>query len=202
MLTQFARQRLEEQLEEYDEWADRFEDLPLFFMTFHGHQNIKTVMDTMQHAVYMYDISHIVIDNLQFMMGQEYLSVDKFSAQDFMIGTFRKFATVNNCHVTLVIHPRKEDDEKELQTASIFGTAKASQEADNVLILQDKKLASGPGKRYLQVTKNRFDGDVGVFPLEFDKSSLTFSAPKVKSKLRKVKDEPGVLAAKTGKEKK
>uniref|UniRef100_A0A4W3GV35 Twinkle protein, mitochondrial-like n=1 Tax=Callorhinchus milii TaxID=7868 RepID=A0A4W3GV35_CALMI len=124
MLTQFARQRLEEQLEEYDEWADRFEDLPLFFMTFHGHQNIKTVMDTMQHAVYMYDISHIVIDNLQFMMGQEYLSVDKFSAQDFMIGTFRKFATVNNCHVTLVIHPRKEDDEKELQTASIFGTAK------------------------------------------------------------------------------
>lgn len=31
----------------------------------------------MQHAVYMYDINHIVIDNLQFMMGQENLSVDK-----------------------------------------------------------------------------------------------------------------------------
>lgn len=41
MLTQFATRRLEEQLELYDEWADRFEDLPLYFMTFHGQQNIK-----------------------------------------------------------------------------------------------------------------------------------------------------------------
>uniref|UniRef100_UPI00398E7855 twinkle mtDNA helicase isoform X3 n=1 Tax=Pristiophorus japonicus TaxID=55135 RepID=UPI00398E7855 len=164
MLTQFAMQRLDEQLE-------------------------KSVIDTMQHAVYMYDISHIVIDNLQFMMGQEHLSVDKFSAQDYVVGTFRKFATENSCHVTLVIHPRKEGDDKELQTASIFGTAKASQEADNVLILQDKKLVSGQGRRYLQVTKNRFDGDLGIFPLEFKKASLTFSAVKGKVKLRKVKEE-------------
>lgn len=41
MLTQFACQRLQDQLELYDEWADRFEDLPLYFMTFHGQQNIK-----------------------------------------------------------------------------------------------------------------------------------------------------------------
>ncbi|XP_067909143.1 twinkle protein, mitochondrial isoform X2 [Heterodontus francisci] len=189
MLTQFAMQRLDDQLEKYDEWADKFENLPLFFMTFHGQHSIKSVIDTMQHAVYMYDISHIVIDNLQFMMGQEHLSVDKFSAQDYIVGTFRKFATDNSCHVTLVIHPRKEEDDKELQTASIFGTAKASQEADNVLILQDKKLVSGQGKRYLQVTKNRFDGDLGVFPLEFKKTSLTFSAVKGKAKLRKVKED-------------
>ncbi|KFQ54710.1 hypothetical protein N333_06346, partial [Nestor notabilis] len=41
MLTQFATQRLDDKLELYDEWADRFEDLPLYFMTFHGQQNIK-----------------------------------------------------------------------------------------------------------------------------------------------------------------
>lgn len=41
MLTQFAMQRLEENLDQYDSWADRFEDLPLYFMTFHGQQNIK-----------------------------------------------------------------------------------------------------------------------------------------------------------------
>lgn len=35
-------------------------------------------MDTMQHAVYLYDINHVIIDNLQFMMGQENLSVDKW----------------------------------------------------------------------------------------------------------------------------
>lgn len=37
------------------------------------------------------------------------------------------------------------------------------------------------------MTKNRFDGDVGIFPLDFIKSSLTFSSPvKGKHKLRKV----------------
>ncbi|XP_030630152.1 twinkle mtDNA helicase [Chanos chanos] len=188
MLTQFSMQRLEENLDQYDAWADKFEELPLYFMTFHGQQNIKVVLDTMQHAVYMYDISHVIIDNLQFMMGQEHISVDKFAVQDHIIGAFRKFATNSCCHVTLIIHPRKEEDDKELQTASIFGTAKASQEADNVLILQEKKLVTCPGRRSLQVAKNRFDGDVGIFPLEFNKSALTFCAPvKSKSKLRKVK---------------
>lgn len=57
-----------------------------------------------------------------------------------------------------------------------------------MLILQEKKLVTCPGRRSLQVAKNRFDGDVGIFPLEFNKSSLTFSAPvRNKQKLRKVK---------------
>ncbi|XP_033841173.1 twinkle protein, mitochondrial [Periophthalmus magnuspinnatus] len=201
MLTQFAMQRLEDNLEQYDYWADKFEELPLYFMTFHGQQNIKTVLDTMQHAVYLYDINHVIIDNLQFMMGQENLTVDKFAVQDHIIAAFRKFATNSSCHVTLIIHPRKEEDDRELQTASIFGSAKASQEADNVLILQEKKLVTCPGRRSLQVTKNRFDGDVGIFPLDFIKSSLTFSAPvKGKHKFKKptkseTDDLPGPDAA-------
>lgn len=57
---------------------------------------------------------------------------------------------------------------------------------------------TGPGKRYLQVSKNRFDGDVGVFPLEFNKSSLTFSIPpKSKARLKKVKDDNGLVAKKS-----
>lgn len=57
-----------------------------------------------------------------------------------------------------------------------------------MLILQEKKLVTCPGRRSLQVAKNRFDGDVGIFALEFNKASLTFSAPvKGKQKLRKVK---------------
>ncbi|XP_056152703.1 twinkle protein, mitochondrial [Lampris incognitus] len=190
MLTQFAMQRLEENLERYDYWADKFEELPLYFMTFHGQQKTKAVLDTMQHAVYLYDINHVVIDNLQFMMGQEKLTDNKFAVQDNIVGAFRKFATNSSCHITLIIHPRKEEDDKELQTASIFGTAKASQEADNILILQEKKLVSSPGRRSLQVTKNRFDGDVGIFPLDFLKASLTFSSPvKGKSRLKKVNNK-------------
>lgn len=54
--------------------------------------------------------------------------------------------------LNVVLHPvsffLKENDDVELQTASIFGTAKASQEADNVIILQNKK---GTAQKYLQV---------------------------------------------------
>lgn len=49
---------------------------------------------------------------------------------------FRKFATERNVHIALVIHPRKEDEGHKLTTSSIFGSAKATQEADLVIILQ------------------------------------------------------------------
>lgn len=50
--------------------------------------------------------------------------VSRFAVQDHIISAFRKFATSSSCHVTLIIHPRKEEDDRELQTASIFGSAK------------------------------------------------------------------------------
>lgn len=56
--------------------------------------------------------------------------------QDMALDKFRKFATEKNVHVTLVIHPRKEDEGHKLTTSSIFGSAKATQEADLVVILQ------------------------------------------------------------------
>ncbi|XP_038614610.1 twinkle protein, mitochondrial-like isoform X2 [Tachyglossus aculeatus] len=173
MLTQFSHGRLEEEPERDIAWADRFEDLPLYFTTLHGQQNIKTVIDTMLYAVYTYDICHVVIDGTREMvMGQGQRSTDRLTAQDAIIWAFRRFATDSGCHVTVVIPPDDEDDDRELQTASIFG---AAQVADNVLILQDRKLVTGPSKRFLQVAKNRFDGDVGTFPLEFSKTTLTFS---------------------------
>ena len=86
----------------------------------------------------------------------------------------RKFATVHNCHVTLVIHPRKEDDA--LTIHSIHGGAKATQEADNVLLLQDEQAPNSfLRKKFLQVAKNRFSGDLGIMPLNFVKSVMSFS---------------------------
>lgn len=109
-----------------------------------------------EHATYVHDISHVIIDNVQFMMGmtEEQRHMDRFWKQDAIIAAFRTFATKKNCHVTLVIHPRKEREDEDLTTSSIFGGAKASQEADNVLIIQDKRLTSVRGKKYLQVMSN------------------------------------------------
>ena len=167
LMTQFALMPLTENMNKFDEIADRFQKLPLFMLKFHGQEKVHNVMEAMTHAVYVHDIQHVILDNLQFMMG---VSEDRFLKQDLIISMLRRFATENNVHVTLVVHPRKEKDDDPLGTASIFGSGKASQEADNVLILQ----RSARGAKFIQVTKNRFDGDLGAFPLIFDKPSASY----------------------------
>lgn len=161
LLRQYAGKPLlditnDENLLEFEYFANAFEALPLYFMTFHGEQQIKVVMEAIEHAQYVHDIAHVIIDNVQFMMGiaDEAKHIDRFYKQDTIIASFRTFATRKNCHVTLVIHPRKEKDSEDLTTSSIFGGAKATQEADNVLIIQDKRLTSVRGKKYLQVFRS------------------------------------------------
>ena len=68
--------------------------------------------------------------------------------------TIGKLAELQHLHECMLLFYyvhcfSQESDDAELQTASIFGSAKASQEADNVVILQDKK-GKNAGK-YLQV---------------------------------------------------
>ncbi|XP_035222130.1 twinkle protein, mitochondrial-like isoform X4 [Stegodyphus dumicola] len=140
----------------------------------------------MTNAVIVYDVQHVVVDNLQFMMNMEDYnsSLDQYRRQDQIYSTFRDFASRLNCHVTLVIHPRKEPEYSELNNTSISGTAKATQEADNIIILQTTK-----NRQYLQVTKNRFDGHKGCVVLEFDKRTQTFSMKKMNSKQAKQTSE-------------
>lgn len=64
----------------------------------------------MAHAAYVYNIHHVVIDNLQFMMGMARNALDRFFLQDNTIQRLRQFATDFNIHVTLVMHPRKVFD--------------------------------------------------------------------------------------------
>ncbi|KAL5016821.1 hypothetical protein ScPMuIL_006410 [Solemya velum] len=45
MLTQFAQCNLSKKLNEFDHWADKFEQLPMYFMTFFGQENIKKVIE-------------------------------------------------------------------------------------------------------------------------------------------------------------
>jgi len=169
---QFAKKNMEtkEELGNYETIAEKFASLPLHFMRFHGGTEINQVLDAMEYAAYVYDVEHVILDNLQFMMPDNIgCGFDKFDAMDIAISKLRKFATTRNIHITLIIHPRKEEDGTTLSTSSVFGTAKATQEADNVLIVQ-----KGPGYRYLEVTKNRFSGDVGIVPYRFNQATCEY----------------------------
>ena len=100
-----------------------------------------------------------------------------------MIHKFRKFATLHNVHVTLVIHPRKESEDV-LSCNSIFGGAKATQEADNVLLLQEELITERIKRKYVEVAKNRFSGNLGQVPLTFNANTLTFSKKFAKRKTK------------------
>ena len=127
--------------------SDTFSLLPLYFLNFHSHTSLPSLLSALRHAVYAHDAQHVILDNLQFMLPHE---ANMFQAQDRAITEFRRFATENDVHVTLVCHPRKEAAGEALGISSFFGSAKATQEADNVVILQH----DARGKR-LEVKKNR-----------------------------------------------
>jgi twinkle protein len=142
LLQQFSREPLpkgDPSMEDYlNTLADRFSLLPLNFMRFHGGSDVDDVLDAMEYAVYVNDCQHIILDNMQFMISRQKSSnstFDKFDVQDIAIEKFRKFATEKNVHVTLVMHPKKEAEDSRLNISSFYGSAKATQEADTILIL-------------------------------------------------------------------
>ncbi len=50
----------------------------------------------------------------------------------------RRIATKYNVHIAIVIHPRKTDNNEDIQIHSIYGTSKAAQEADNIWMIQNR----------------------------------------------------------------
>jgi flagellar biosynthesis GTPase FlhF len=173
MLHQFVGKNMEQHLHEFNMYADTFEQLPLYFMRFYGGTSIDRVLETMEYSVLVNNVQHIVIDNLQFMMNSaESISYqqDRFAIMDQVIHKFRMFASDFNVHLSIVIHPRKENDDILLSTSSIYGSAKATQEADNVIAIQKRK-----EKRYLDILKNRFDGDTGTVYFQYIKDTQMVS---------------------------
>lgn len=150
--------------------------LPLFFLRYYGSTEVGAVLDAMDYVVYRHDVSHILLDNLQFMMAARMMGAgvaDKFDAQDRALDAFRQFASSRNVSVSVVIHPRKEPSGSSLSLSSVFGSAKATQEADNVWILQ----VGSDGAKSLDIKKNRYAGTLGSTALKYHGASGRFFAP-------------------------
>ncbi|CAG8469968.1 3874_t:CDS:2 [Funneliformis caledonium] len=170
MLQQFAGKDLSKDTTEFNNLAERFQQLPMYFLKFYGSTDMSTVTDAMDHAIHAFDVQHVVIDNLQFMTADQGRYIDRWELHDRILSSLRRVATERNVHITLVVHPRK-DDKNMLDVNSIFGTAKVTQEADNVIILQ--KVETDTGEiRLLDIKKNRFDGTLAAIQIEFDSESL------------------------------
>lgn len=145
--------------------SERLKMFPITFMNLFGSTGLDTVLDTMEFSMSRDGTrpNLIILDNLQFMLsGQGASSLDRWELMDRAITEIRQFCNRFPTHVVLVVHPRKELDDTPLGLASVSGTAKATQEADNVVILQ--KLGD---RRFLDVRKNRHFGDLGRVQIGF-----------------------------------
>mmetsp|Transcript_1623 Transcript_1623/g.1909 ORF Transcript_1623/g.1909 Transcript_1623/m.1909 type:complete len:736 (+) Transcript_1623:140-2347(+) len=153
--------------------TNSFTLLNMNIMKLFGATPVDDVLEVMEDLVNTRNIKHVVIDNLQFMLGvnsQGGADFSIFQMQDAVLDKFRQFATKEKVHITICMHPRKTDSNLPLAIGDFFGSAKATQEADNVLILQTLM----DNTKYLEVKKNRFDGTLGEVPLGFMKECNSF----------------------------
>lgn len=166
----------------FDTAYDRLAELPVHLMDVFGSTPLEHVLAAMESGVQLHSSRLIILDNLQFMLsGQGSSNFDKFDLVDQSVAAVRHFCNRHAVHVVLVVHPRKELDETPLGLCSVSGTAKATQEADNVIVLQ--KLEGN--RRFLEVKKNRFDGELGRVPIGFARPS------RMVYELEDAKDEEG-----------
>ncbi|BHF60727.1 hypothetical protein SprV_0100369300 [Sparganum proliferum] len=156
-------------------WAASFrQDVPMLFLNMHGRPTENEVFLALTDAVKKHAVEHVVLDNLQFMMGAAGNRLEeKFQRQDRFVERLRGFATDTGSHLTVVVHPRKVDDDNLLTISSLYGGGKISQEADNIFLLQEEVGTAVP-KKYIQIVKNRYDGTVGKFDLHFNRERMSF----------------------------
>ncbi|CAI4226327.1 unnamed protein product [Auanema sp. JU1783] len=154
-----------------DSWLDKFERTkgPLTILKtdeFLMNKNITDIAKAISQHVINNGCQHVVIDNLQFLVNQTTMADDsssgfeKFHHQDRFVGLMRKMATDHQVHVTMVVHPRKTDSDTDLDIQHFGGSARVTQEADNVLAIQRRRDDKDRAKfrKFLYILKNRYGG--------------------------------------------
>lgn len=149
-------------------WLDRFErtkgDLVIMKADEFRDKTISQIATAIKNQVIASGIQHVVIDNLQFLIGQATLSDEKATAferynqQDRFVSMLRGIATDYGPHITLVVHPRKTDTDTDLDVQHFGGSARVTQEADTIFAIQRRKDEKDKRKfhKFLYILKNRY----------------------------------------------
>uniref|UniRef100_A0A1I7TJN9 SF4 helicase domain-containing protein n=2 Tax=Caenorhabditis tropicalis TaxID=1561998 RepID=A0A1I7TJN9_9PELO len=151
-------------------WLDRFERSSSALTMLDSEEFMEKSINEIARAIRIHvensGIQHVVIDNLQFLINQGMMAdekssgLDRFHLQDRFVGYMRQLATQNQIHITMVVHPRKTDGDAEIDVQHFGGSARVTQEADNVLAIQRKRDDRDRSKfrKFLYILKNRYYG--------------------------------------------
>uniref|UniRef100_A0A914BZC2 SF4 helicase domain-containing protein n=1 Tax=Acrobeloides nanus TaxID=290746 RepID=A0A914BZC2_9BILA len=163
-------------------WLDRFgrtkDELIIMKTEEFRDKSINAIANSIREQVISGNIQHVVIDNLQFVVGlstlhKENLSfMERVNLQDRFVGLLRSIASDFGPHITLVVHPRKSAVDESLNVQDVAGSARITQEADNLLVIQRRRddVDKRKYRKFLYILKNRY----GRKLVESDQLELVF----------------------------
>lgn len=177
-------------------WLDRFErthsDLIIMKTEEFRDKTLKEIADAIREQTLACGTQHLVIDNLQALVDMATVNIDPMTAaerthqQDRFVGMLRRMANTQELHITLVVHPVREPNEHGYYELQHIGgpSAKITQEAENVLVIQRRREADDRKKfrKFLYILKNRFGGrclEVDQIEMLFQPSTLIHSLVEV-----------------------
>jgi twinkle protein len=157
-----------------------------------GSANKDRILEVFEYAFRRYRISYFIVDSLM-KCG---IAVDDYAGQDAFVEAITNFANLNNVHVSLVAHTRKDDDEdKPPAGQDIKGSGGMKDRVHNVVVVWRNKpkeraiesLAQKaveekdvedeleePDALMIVDCQREGDGDTPAQPLWFDKDSQTY----------------------------
>uniref|UniRef100_A0A0N4ZP92 SF4 helicase domain-containing protein n=1 Tax=Parastrongyloides trichosuri TaxID=131310 RepID=A0A0N4ZP92_PARTI len=151
-------------------WLDKFEKKQTDFILVKSEEfrnkTIGEIYNIFEKNIVQYGIQHIVIDNIQFLVGlcalanEKITPLERLNLQDRFVSLFRNLSTDYGVHITMIVHPRKTTGDYSLDLQDITSSSKVTQETDNILVISRKQgeEESKRCKKYLIVLKNRFGG--------------------------------------------
>jgi twinkle protein len=156
------------------EWMDgRF-----WFYDFVGEVETDRLMEIFAYARKRYGVTQFVVDNLMMLDASE----EDLDKQSKTVKKLLAFKSEHNCHIHLVAHARKgQDESKAPRKMDVKGSGNIVNQADNVFSVwrnKPKEESDSPSENdpdaILYVDKQRNGEWEGALPLWYDRSSLSY----------------------------
>lgn len=154
-----------------------------------GDQKLKEVLDVLLYARRRYGATQLIIDSLMMLS----VDGDDYNEQARITKKLKEFARDHNCHIHMVVHPKKAKERGQTPDSSdVKGTGTQTDAVDNVLLVwQNKKKLMAKRDQQLRgipmpydlsqepdatltIDKNRMTGWTAVIPLWFNDASCQY----------------------------
>jgi twinkle protein len=144
-----------------------------------GNVPTSKLMELLEFSVRRHGVSHFVIDSLMKcdVGGEDYDGQRRF------LNEAVTFAKNHNCHIHLIAHPRKHDEEKPIGRIAVSGSGDISNQADNVVSVWRNKAKERNEKTWTErdcvvlCDKQRETGWEGYIDLDFWKKQEQYIMP-------------------------